>query len=144
MKTYVQVLKEHNLKITQQRLEILRYIETNQIHPTADEIHQALVSKYPSLSKTTVYNTLDTLTNAGIIQRLTICPSEHRYDFPHNIHHHFLCKRCGAIIDINFACPNMATIKKNIQKNGHNIEEVHGYFKGICKNCLQKENSEDG
>ncbi|MDG6228512.1 MAG: Fur family transcriptional regulator [Candidatus Thermoplasmatota archaeon] len=144
METFVELLKTHNLKVTQQRLEILRYVESHLTHPTADEIFQSLTKKYPSLSKTTIYNTLETLTNAGIIQRLTICPTEHRYDFNHDMHHHFICKQCGKIFDIHFTCPNVETIEKDILKDGHRIEEVHGYFRGKCKDCLNKEGVKNG
>ena len=50
------------------------------------------------------------------------------------MHHHFLCKKCKCIIDIDLECPNL----KKILKEGHKVEEVHGYFKGLCKNCLEK------
>ena len=130
------MFKENNLKITPQRLTILKYLDTHRMHPTADEIYSSLKKSIPSLSKTTVYNSLDILKKYGLIQALTICGSEHRYDINHGMHHHFLCKKCGNIIDIDIACPN---INKTLEM-GHRIDEVHGYFKGICKNCLKKEN----
>ncbi len=46
-----------------------------------------------------------------------------------------MCKKCGRIIDIDIACPN---IRKTLEQ-GHKIEEVHGYFKGRCRECLEKE-----
>lgn len=123
------------MKITHHRLAILRYLDEHMKHPTAEEIYSALKKKNPSLSKTTVYNSLESLHKHGIIQALTICSSEHRYDFKSEMHHHFLCKQCGMIIDIEIACPNI----EKISKYGHRIDEVHGYFKGLCKNCLEKE-----
>ena len=78
---YVKVLKENSIKITPQRLEILRYLDENRTHPTADQIYTGLKEKNPSLSKTTVYNSLEILGKHGIIQSLTISGSESRYDF---------------------------------------------------------------
>ena len=46
---------------------------------------------------------------------------------------HFLCKACGDIIDIEIECPNA----KRIEAGGHRIDEVHGYFKGVCSSCLK-------
>ena len=89
----------------------------------------------PSLSKTTVYNSLEILNKHDIIHTISITGFETRYDIENKIHHHFLCKQCGRIIDIDIACPN---IKKTLEY-GHRIEEVHGYFKGKCKECLDKE-----
>ena len=135
LEKYVEILKQNQLKITPQRLAVMKYLDENRTHPTADRIYIDLKEKNPSLSKTTVYNSLDTLQNHNIIQSITISPSELRYDFKKSMHHHFLCKRCGDIIDIELECPN---IKKTMDQ-GHKVEEVHGYFKGICKKCIEKQ-----
>ena len=131
---YVKLLKENSIKITPQRLEILKYLDENRTHPTVDEIYSSLKEKNPSLSKTTVYNSVETLREHGIIQSLTISGSELRYDFENKMHHHFLCKKCGTIIDIDIECPNIG----KMLESGHKVEEVHGYFKGICKKCIKK------
>jgi Fe2+ or Zn2+ uptake regulation protein len=133
---YVKLLKENSIKITPQRLEILKYLDENRTHPTADQIYTGLKEKTPSLSKTTVYNSLEILRKHGVIQSLTISSSESRYDFKNTIHHHFLCKKCGNIIDIDIECPNI----DKVIEGGHKVEEVHGYFKGICKKCMKKGN----
>lgn len=132
---YVALLKKHKLKITPQRLAILTYLDTHHTHPTAEEIYSALKTSNPSLSKTTVYNAVETLRSHYIIQTLTISANERRFDIRDDLHHHFLCKRCGKIIDINIDCPNI----KRIEQLGYRIDEVHGYFKGICKECLRRE-----
>ena len=134
MDKYVQILKEHGLKVTPQRLEILRYLDTHKVHPTADIIYSELKKSNPSLSKTTVYNTLQHLGEHGLVYSLTISGSELRFDSNINQHHHFLCKTCGSIIDIDIECPNA----KKVEAGGHRIDEVHGYFKGVCASCLKK------
>ncbi len=131
---YVKLLKEKSIKITSQRLEILKFLDENRIHPTVEIIYKELKEKNPALSKTTVYNSVDILKDHGLIQSITICGSEHRYDFKHNMHHHFLCNKCGEIIDIDIECPNLG----RMLECGHEIEEVHGYFKGICMKCMKK------
>jgi len=133
---YVKLLKEKQIKITPQRLEILRYLDEHRTHPTVDKIFSELKEKNPALSKTTVYNSVDILRDYGLIQSLTISGSELRYDFKHGMHHHFLCKKCGEIIDIDVKC---AFLNKFLHGK-HRVDEVHGYFKGICKKCLKKEN----
>ena len=134
LEKYVTILKQNQLKITPQRLAIMKYLDENRTHPTADRIYIDLKEKNPALSKTTVYNSVETLKEHGIIQSLTISGSESRYDFENKMHHHFLCKKCGTIIDIDIKCPNIG----KMLESGHNVEEVHGYFKGICKKCLKK------
>lgn len=131
---YVKLLKEDSIKITPQRLEILRYLDNHRTHPTVEEIFSELKEKNPSLSKTTVYNSVELLKKHGLIQSITISISETRYDFKNKMHHHFLCRKCGKIIDIDIECPNI----ERVRKEGFDVEEVHGYFKGICNKCRMK------
>jgi len=134
LKDYINILKENDLKVTPQRLAILKYLDNNMTHPTADKIYRDLKKNNPSLSKTTVYNALEILKKHNIIQVLTISKSEQRYDSVGGYHHHFLCKNCGKLLDIDIQCPHLETVL-----NGkHQIDEVHGYFKGICEKCLKK------
>lgn len=134
LEKYVQLLKDHSLKITPQRLQILHYLDTHRTHPDAKEIYSSLKQKTPSLSKTTVYNALEILKKNYIIQAVTISGSKARYDFKSCLHHHFLCTNCGAIIDIDMKCPNL----KKVETQGYQINEVHGYFKGLCTSCQKK------
>lgn len=132
LKNYVKLLKEKNLKVTPQRLIVLKYLVEHYTHPTTDKIYSDLKSNNPSLSKTTVYNALEILEKHGIIQSITISGSELRYDFREDMHHHFFCKKCGKIVDIDIKCPNL----ERISSYGHKVEEIHGYIKGICSDCL--------
>lgn len=140
MEKYLKILKLQGMRVTHQRLEIMKYLDENRNHPNAEKIYSILKEKNPSLSKTTVYNSVDILRKHNIIQTLNISKAELRYDFDNSYHHHFLCKVCGNIIDINVKCPYLEKII-----NGENkIEEVHGYFKGICKNCLNVIEKKEG
>ena len=135
MEKYIEQLKEKGLKITHQRLAILKYLDQNREHPTADQIYTDLKADNPSLSKTTVYNTLEALVENGIVCGLTITPNEQRFDIKGGQHHHFICKVCGVITDLDVPC---SYLKKVYKEN--RIEEVHGYFKGTCKNCIETMN----
>jgi Fe2+ or Zn2+ uptake regulation protein len=129
------LLTEKGLKPTYQRLMIINYLSRNKkSHLTAEKIFRALTDKTPMLSMTTVYNTLNSFLNAGIVSAITITGSEIRYGFITKPHHHFLCRVCGSIIDIDISCP---TAERKFV-DGHKIEEIHGYFKGLCKKCLKK------
>jgi len=134
LEKYVELLKNDSIKVTPQRLEILKYLDNNRTHPTVEEIYSELKLKNPSLSKTTVYNSVEVLKKHGLIQSITISITETRYDYKKGMHHHFLCNKCGNIIDIDIKCPNIG----KVINQGHKIDEVHGYFKGICKKCIEQ------
>jgi Fe2+ or Zn2+ uptake regulation protein len=134
MKHSKELLQAKGLKPTFQRLKILEYLQKHYNHPTVEMIYEDLVGEIPTISKTTIYNTLNALLEKEVIHAITITGTETRYDFKTFPHHHFLCRRCGKVIDIDIECP----YAKKGQIGGHRIEELHGYFKGICKECLKK------
>jgi Fur family peroxide stress response transcriptional regulator len=129
------VLTDKGIKPTYQRLLILSYLKDRSDHPTVDKIHRDLVKEVPTMSKTTVYNTLKSFVEKGIISTVHVTGTESRYDYNASGHHHFYCEKCGAILDLDIVCPNF--IRREV--GGHQIKELHGYFRGICSKCLKSE-----
>lgn len=130
-KSIKELLVKKGIKPTYQRISILNYLQSSKEHPTADMVYRKIVKEIPVLSKTTVYNTLNKMAKEGVVNRITIKPEEARFDINEVDHHHFLCKKCKKIMDIDIRCPNFA--KGSV--NGNIIHELHGYFVGICRNC---------
>ncbi len=128
------MLISRGVKPTFQRLSILESVLEKRTHPTIKSLYGELVRSVPTLSKTTLYSSLELFTQKGIVTALTIDPTEVRYDGQTTPHHHFFCERCGRIIDLELDCVN----SRRGEFDGHRISEVHGYFKGICKECLKK------
>lgn len=136
LKTLKDILKKKDIKPTYHRLKILENI-VNDIgnHPTVEMIYDELKDEIPTISITTIYNTLSKFLEKELVSPVIITGTEVRYDYKKSPHHHFQCRKCGKILDLDIECP-FATGRKKIV-NGHKIEDVHGYFKGICKNCLK-------
>jgi Fe2+ or Zn2+ uptake regulation protein len=128
------LLMAKRIKPTYQRTAILGFLLDNRTHPTIKSLHDSLVKAIPTLSKTTLYSTLELLARKGLVMALSIDPSKVRYDGVATPHHHFCCERCGNIIDLDISCVN----SRRGEIEGHRINEVHGYFKGICKECIRK------
>lgn len=135
---YVDILKEHDIKVTPQRIVILRYLDTHHTHPSADTIYEDLKRDNPSLSKTTIYNSLDMLKKHGLVKALRP-GSTVRYDYNVDRHHHFWCRGCGKIMDIRGDDPCW----EDMVGSDHRVEEVHVYLKGVCAACLKKEKKEE-
>ena len=130
-------LQEYNIKPSVQRISIMSYLMEHRTHPTVDEIYTALSPSIPTLSKTTVYNTLKLLSEQGAAQTLTIDERNTCYDADTTPHAHFLCKHCGKVYDLE--CP--ANVKKveDMDMNGDDVQEIHYYYKGICKYCIEEQ-----
>jgi Fe2+ or Zn2+ uptake regulation protein len=131
-----EMLTANGLKPTYQRLMILDYLQKHKTeHLTVEKIYSTLSGEMPMLSMTTVYNTLSSFLKVGLVSAITITGTEVRYDFLTNPHHHFLCRMCGQIFDVDVQCP----VAERKSMKGYCIEEVHGYSKGLCKECLKKQ-----
>jgi Fe2+ or Zn2+ uptake regulation protein len=132
---FKELLKEHGIPPSLQRIKILEYLHDFNTHPTADVIYQALMNEMPTLSKTTVYNTLKAFAEKGVIVELSLFENEVRYEYNTTPHIHFKCIKCNIIYDISesFEC------LKNKEIEGHKVLEHHIYLKGICKNCRDSE-----
>ena len=125
-------LKANKVKPSYQRIKIFEYLVKNRNHPTVDMIYRELVKKIPTLSKTTVYNTLNLFIKKKIVIVIIIEENETRYDADTSIHGHFKCQECQAVIDLDVDLESI-NIKSLL---GHQINEHHIYFKGICKTCM--------
>ena len=90
-------LKKRNISLSFQRLKVLEYLVQNRCHPTVDQIFTDLQKNISTLSKTTVYNTLRILVEAGLVRVITIEDNETRFDIVVENHGHFKCEACGMI-----------------------------------------------
>jgi Fur family transcriptional regulator, peroxide stress response regulator len=128
-------LRSEGFKLTPQRLSVIRYLIGNKNHPTAAVIYGDLKKKYPSLSFSTVYNTLNMLEKIGEVQSLHLFDDFLNYDPGTESHYHFVCRSCNSIIDIfPHEGENIALPEGDI--SGNRIESTQVVLKGTCRNCL--------
>ncbi len=129
---FINHLTSNNIKPSLQRLRIFEYLYNSAEHPTVDTIYSDLVSAIPTLSKTTVYNTLKLFIDNGITSTLTIEENEVRYDAIMEEHAHFKCDTCGHIYDVEI---DISTLKFKKIKS-FKVETTNIYLNGKCNKCL--------
>ena len=119
----------------------MNYLATHHTHPTVEEVFLALKKKLPTVSRTTVYNTLRMLSEHGAASMITI--DDHRvcYDGVTEPHAHFFCKHCEKVFD--FEAMEMPRYTGEIGK-GFRIDDTQLYYKGICPDCLKAMSEEEG
>lgn len=125
-------LVEYGIKPSVQRLAIMRYLLTHPSHPTVEDVYAALVPEVPTLSRTTVYNTLRMFSEKNAAQMITIDEHHVCYDGDVTKHAHFYCKTCNRIIDV-FDKVSFPPVPRNIV--GNEVDDVQFYFKGTCAEC---------
>ena len=131
----IEKYKDSGLKLTPHRIAILRYLEGNIEHPSADDIYKAMSKRFPTMSFATVYNTLETLRRHGQIIELNFDPFKKRFDPDPKPHHHVICVRCQKILDVR----NEFSLKPpRIESEEFEIIGSHIEFYGICSKCKNK------
>ena len=98
--TATEHLIKHGIRPSVQRIAVMNYLLEHRTHPTVDEMYVALSKDMPTLSKTTVYNTLELLVKQKAVLELTIDSKMSHYDGYTHAHAHFKCKKCGRIFDL--------------------------------------------
>lgn len=131
----VDMMRQAGLRPSAQRLAVLRHVGNTHSHPSSDEVYRELQTAFPSLSRTTVYNSLHALVDAGLVRELEIDAGNKRYDLaPQAPHGHFICRRCGRIFDMPLP-PGFAAVTPP----GFRIDSVDIYGKGLCPDCVASE-----
>ncbi|MDX9913462.1 MAG: transcriptional repressor, partial [Candidatus Moranbacteria bacterium] len=111
---------------------ILDYLQNTKSHPCAEEVFQAVKKKLPRISLGTVYRNLDNFVQKDTIKEIS--GETKRFDADLSQHHHFVCKKCQHVFDLDNFNPNL----KKIEKKTQSIGLCHSYqifVYGICKKC---------
>lgn len=143
MKLTLESLKEElerkDIRLSYQRLKVSEYLTQHLCHPTADQIFADLQKEIPTLSKTTVYNTLKLLVDAGMVRALSVGENETKYDIVTETHGHFKCNSCGEIYDFDISVESLASE----ELKGFRITDKNVYFRGLCAKCLSEAEEKD-
>ena len=126
-----EMMHTHGVRLSAQRIAVFSYVANGKLHPSAEEIFTALSPIFPSLSRTTVYNSLHLLKDKGLIRELEIQSGFIRYDLRlQEVHSHFICTGCGRITDM----PMPAGIADAVLPD-YAVGSVDVFIKGLCPDC---------
>ena len=127
-------LREEGLKVTPQRIAIIKHLDGNTVHPAVDDIYREVSRDFPTLSLATVYNTLDTLERIGEVRAICADPNRKHYDPNTSLHHHAICSRCNAIRDVTADYSTALKLPAEVAEV-FAVEEAFAYFRGVCEGC---------
>lgn len=125
-------LQERGVRPTPQRLAVYEYLLTHRTHPTAEAIFEALLPRYPSFSRTTIYNSLKVLMQAGLIRVVSIDPTEQHFDGDAADHGHCRCDKCGRLFDFPVSSEAIASLIPD----GFAVTQQDVFFTGTCRDCI--------
>jgi len=127
--------KQAGLRLTFQRMEIFRELAMATDHPSAETLHKRLRKKISTISLDTIYRTLTTFSQHGLVHKVDTVESQARFEVKRIRHHHLICSRCKKIMDFNWQAIDEAPLPKTVEKWGR-IDNKSVVVYGVCSTCL--------
>lgn len=128
---------ENGLKITPQRTLIFEEMAKAKDHPTAEAIYSRVRKTLTNISFDTVYRTLLSFTEIGIVNLVEGTGQKKRFEPNSHQHHHFRCIKCQTIYDFENEAYDSISVPEAIQQQGVVISK-RVVLEGICSKCKDK------
>lgn len=131
-------LKARGHRLTPRRLMVVEVLEAHGGHMTGDDILLRVREKHPSTDKTTVYRTLELLSNLGLVAVTDMGGGRLEYELAHHPHHHLICERCNCRIEVE---------DRFLEPLRNSLREQYGFYTnldhfalfGVCPACKENE-----
>jgi Fur family ferric uptake transcriptional regulator len=134
MTTPEEMLRSHGIHVTAQRLAVLRATAACP-HSTADAIHDTARAEIGAISRQSVYDTLNSFTELGLVRRIQPIGSPALYETRvGDNHHHVICRECGHVTDVDCAVGHTPCLTAS-NSHGFAIDEADVTYWGICPTC---------
>lgn len=134
MNNFTNILREHHLKATPQRLAMLESIDYYG-HINIDKLYEDIKKKFSSISLATVYKNINAMTKNMLLFEVKLPNEKSVYEIVKEKHSHLLCESCGVVVDIDIDIDT--TIEKIENNNNFQIKQTDIVFSGVCKDCIK-------
>lgn len=130
-KTASERLRSAGYRVTRQRLAVYAFLSTNDSHPTVDDIHSGVKRELPKISVATVYKSVESLVDIGLVKPIFLGQAATRFDASTEEHAHFRCIACNQIADVTMKqAPVSMDPLDRCEILGSTVE-----FYGFCASC---------
>jgi len=138
LEEFRQLCREHSVPMTAQRRVILEAVLDLDSHPNAEQIYASASVRRARISRATVYRTLESLVRLGVISKACHPGSAARYDGRIDMHHHLVCLRCDAVIDIDDTRLDALPVP-DTSRFGFEVSDFRVQLRGVCRRCRELE-----
>ncbi|MCS7042940.1 MAG: transcriptional repressor [Bryobacteraceae bacterium] len=129
--------REAGLALTHQREMIYRAVLESEGHPSPEGIYERVKRRIPAISLATVYKNIRTFLEAGLVKEVTLHHGALRLESNPAEHHHLVCVRCRAIIDLDGDSVAPVRLRRK-PPAGCRILRYSVEFQGLCPGCARK------
>jgi Fe2+ or Zn2+ uptake regulation protein len=134
MEKLIQLLRDHGIAVTPQRLAVMDIVKNRRDHPTAELIYNTVRRQLPAISFNTVYKTLEVLCQKGMVCKVNPLHEVARYDGFTGPHAHLICRQCYHIIDLDWQ-PSEALALPVEALQGFQLDHPSLTYWGLCPRC---------
>ena len=131
---YRELCRAKGIPCTRQRLAILEAVLESPDHPTADAVHATVKRRIRGLSRTTVYRVMEELAEMGLVTKASHTGKAVRYDRRTDLHHHLVCLRCNAIVDVSDDGLDAVHLP-DTSRFGFEVTGFQVQLRGFCRAC---------
>jgi Fe2+ or Zn2+ uptake regulation protein len=135
------LLRRYGLRVTPQRLVVLEVLSRAHGHLSVEEIHTLVRLQQPALSAVTIYRTLETLEEYGLVARGVLGDRLVRWELVAGPHHHLVCRRCAAIVELGDE-PFQRLAADLAARYGVRVQQRHVSLEGLCAVCAAAADAE--
>jgi len=129
--------REAGLSLTHQRELIYRVVIESRDHPSPETIYAKVVQQIPSISLATVYKNVKTFLEAGLLREVSPHHGSLRLEADLREHHHLVCTRCKAIVDLEEADVEPVQLRRDLPP-GFRVLRYSVEFQGLCPDCANE------
>ena len=135
---FAQYCRTHGLSVTHQRLAIFEALASSREHPSAEQLHQAVQRRIPTLSLATVYKNLEALKAIGAVVDVNPLHEQARYESAlpgsgaGHPHHHLVCTSCKKVRDLHDSELDRLRVR---DAQGFDVRAVRVQAEGLCPDC---------
>ena len=127
-------LREHDFRLTPQRVELVRLIAASEGHPSAAQLYEKIKAQFPTMSQATVYKTLALLKEMNQVLEINLRDDSHYDGNRPQPHPHLICMKCNKIVDGEVSLDQEA-LRKLEQVSGYTILRPQITLYGLCPDC---------
>ena len=140
---FIDYIRERGMRVTRERMALLDEIYRQHGHIDADELLEGAEAAGHSVSRATVYRTLDLLVDCGLVQRQRLGRNRFLYEHLHpgQRHDHLACRECGRVVE--FVSPGIQAMLTEIcRAHGFDKDDRQLQIVGVCEACATEHSQE--
>ena len=135
-KSFRELCLENGIAVTHQRQVLYEVMKTMHGHPSPEEVYARVKKKVPAISLATVYKNIHLFVESGVFREVSMHHGSLRVEMNDEAHHHLVCSKCKAIIDIGEKELGLVS-KRDKLPGGFLVERYAVDVIGICAKCQQ-------